>query len=865
MTNDAKLNLFISYSHSDEEYVNEFIKHLNPQMNNGSINVWYDRNITPGNNFQKKIYEKFECSDIICLIISANFLSSQACLDERKRAIYLMKKKWISVVPIIISPCGWLDDIDLSLLLALPTDGKPINSYSDKNKAWNITYEGIKRVIYEQNIFRKLQLTSSFVSFLEEIDLLEKAHPNKERVLLDDIFIYPELEVFNDLSEYEDTHNSEMIIKNIPELKRVLIIGENQSGKTTLCKRMISQLLKLNYVPIYVSEKENYHGKIEKIILKSFNSQYENIQFSDINSNRIVIILDNFHIANNKEKHLSGLADYQNIIAVVDDIFSLNFKDDSLTKDFMRYKIKEFDSSLRYELLKKWILLTDKKDKVIKLDNDFYRKIDNKTNLVNTTLGKAIGGGIMPSYPFYILSIVCTYDAFSKPLDQEITSQGYCYQALIYMYLRKQKIKTDEMDIYINFLTELSYYFYNVQKSELSEDEFEIFMNDYKKSFNLPLDQEVLIANLVNSCLIAYDNFKNFSFRYEYLYYFFVARYLAENLKPKKNVVNRIINNLQKDENAYIAIFISHHTKDDYLLDEILLNAYCLFDDFNSATLSKSELKFFDDQVQYVTDASLPSSSITPEKLRKDKLRRGDYIDDSKHLIDEDQHAEVKLETEIRRSFKTVEVMGRIIKNRAGSLEIPKLEAIFEEAMKVNLRIINWLIEFIKQEEAQKNMIEIISTRINEIIVDKLLEQKLAGKKERIPNNEELEKISKTLFWNINFIAIYSLINKAINSLGSDKLNKIIMKVCDVVNTPASFIIKHGILMWYSKNLQVENITKEIEEGCFSRIAERIMRLMIVEYSSMHFINYKEKQKLESKLRIPHNRLNRKQNRIQYN
>jgi len=51
--------------------------------------------------------------------------------------------------------------------------------------------------------------------------------------------------------------------------------------------------------------------------------------------------------------------------------------------------------------------------------------------------------------------------------------------------------------------------------------------------------------------------------------------------------------NLHKDENAYIAIFISHHSKNAYILDEIILNAQCLFDKYKSATLSKEELSFF--------------------------------------------------------------------------------------------------------------------------------------------------------------------------------------------------------------------------------------------------------------------------------
>ncbi len=57
----------------------------------------------------------------------------------------------------------------------------------------------------------------------------------------------------------------------------------------------------------------------------------------------------------------------------------------------------------------------------------------------------------MPAYPFFILTVINAYETFLKPLNEEITSQGYCYQALIYIYLKKQKVKNDEIDTYLNW------------------------------------------------------------------------------------------------------------------------------------------------------------------------------------------------------------------------------------------------------------------------------------------------------------------------------------------------------------------------------------------------------------------------------
>ena len=212
MNQNKKLKLFISYSHLDEEHINEFIKHIAPLKNNGLIEDWYDRKILAGQDFQDKIDNKLENADIICLFISANFLSSNACMKEKRNALKLKKTKGIVVVPIILSKCGWLDDKEIFSLLALPTDGKPVSDFTDSNNAWNNVYNGLKVVIEKEIKIKQLKITEQFSSFLQNTDLLTKAHSQKEKVLLDDIFIYPELEKYDDLREYEKKESSKKVM-----------------------------------------------------------------------------------------------------------------------------------------------------------------------------------------------------------------------------------------------------------------------------------------------------------------------------------------------------------------------------------------------------------------------------------------------------------------------------------------------------------------------------------------------------------------------------------------------------------------------------------------------------------------------------
>ncbi len=848
----TRLRLFISYSHQDnldsKLYVEEFKKHITPLKDNGLIEDWYDRKILPGDKFQTEIDNNLEDADIVCLFISSDFLSSNSCKKEKKKALELGKQKGIPVIPIILSPCGWKDDRDISSLLALPTDGQCVSSFEDRNEAWNDVYNGLRTVIDKELRIKQLKITEEFDGFLQDVEMLTKAHSQKERILLDDIFVYPELDKYDALREYEEKMSSEELLAKLLEYPKIVIAGEGQSGKTTLCKAVFKELRHKNLVPVYVFDKRvRFQGKIENRISQSLRSQYEGATISEIDKGRIVPIIDNFHLAKKKEKHIGDLSAYSHCVLVVDDIFGLNIANEKLIGSFAFFRIREFKPSLRNELVEKWMNLTDDGTDEARSDTEFYRSIDKTTELINSILGKTIGRGIMPAYPFFILSAIVTYQTFAMPLDQEITSQGHCYQAFIYFYLRKQGVRNDEIDTYINFLTELAFFIHKENKYELPPDDFALFMKSYAEKYNLPVEQDTLLRNLTQ--IVSVDSFNNYSFRYPYLYYFFVAKYVAEHIEDKgiRKEMDRVMHNLHVDENAYIAVFVVHHTRNPEILEEIELNALCLFDKYEPSTLRSNQVEFFDKKGEIVVQAVLPHADTTPEKERAKRLKVQDELEESEDdaVRGEETSEEDSVGVELRRAIKTVEVVGTIIKTRAGSLEKAKLEQMFKEAMNVHLRILSSFFQIIKAEDQQQAIVAFIADRL----------QRVVGKKERRPSDEKLKEIARIIFWNVNFFTVYGLVQKTVHSLGSDKLKPIVEKVCDEVNTPASFLAKHGILMWYNKNVQIERIAEKIKERDFSRIAERAMQFMIVDYCSLHPINYKDRQKIESKLGIPPKKL----------
>ncbi|MGA8777390.1 MAG: TIR domain-containing protein [Methanoregula sp.] len=840
---NSKLKLFIAYSHKDntleKTFIEDFKTHIAPFKNNCLVEEWYDHELLPGDELER-INSNLENSDIICLFLSAYFLDSRACMNEKRKAMEFRKKKGVQVMPIILSPCGWKEDPDIIKLKSMPTDGKPVSSFIDKNEAWQDVCEGLKKLIERETRIKNLTITGQFNKFLYDADLFTKNHSTKETVSLNDIYIDTELQKIDSFKKISTIINSHELLDNLLSEKKIIIAGENQSGKTTLCKRLFCDLRTLNLIPVYVSaEKISHPGKIDNFIEKSLHEQYNNFNESELNREKIVPIIDDFHYVEDKEKHITNLLKYSLCVIIVDEIFNINIKDETLIYSFTTFRIKELKPSIRYELVKKWVGLSDK--------GFSYQGIDNNVELINNTLGRNIGKGLIPAYPFFILSTLFTYETF-LPLNQDITSQGHCYQAFIYYYLgTKRGVKFDAMDVYLNFLSEVASYMHLTKKNELNPYDFSNFMKNYSSKYNLPISQDILLDNLFE--IFSKNSFNNYKFKYQCFYYYFVAKAFSDHAEEPKEWerILDILHNLQIDENAYITVFLIHHSKKIGIFDEIERISSSLFSNYRPATLDKDELGFFDEQSHNIVKAVLPPTNHTPEMERNRRLKLEDQMEQSSDSEIEQVKGNGAAINDFRKAIKTVEVMGCIIRNRAGSLERDKLQNIFLDGMNVHLRLLSSFINIIKGDNEQKEIVEYISKRLSHLDEGKNPNEKLTEEKKK--------KYAYNIFWNANFFVIYGILYKIVHSLGSDKLIEISNQICENIDNPSSILVKHGILMGYEKNLQIDELNKRINENDFSKIAKKVAEMIVVDYSSVNQITYRDKQRIENTLNISRHRL----------
>ena len=122
------VKVFISYAHKDAEIASALEKHLSVLSRMGEVQSWYDRHIEPGMPWKDAVDEHLNSSDIILLLVSADFLASDYCYSiEMHRALERHDAGEAVVVPIIVRPVDW-SAAPFSMLQVLPRDGKPITT-----------------------------------------------------------------------------------------------------------------------------------------------------------------------------------------------------------------------------------------------------------------------------------------------------------------------------------------------------------------------------------------------------------------------------------------------------------------------------------------------------------------------------------------------------------------------------------------------------------------------------------------------------------------------------------------------------------------------------------------------------------------
>ncbi len=761
-----KINVFYSYSHENEAYRIELEKWLTILRSENYIEEWHDRKILPGDNWNSEIDEHKDKADIILLLFSQDFISSSACEKEMKYAIRKQKEK--KIIPIILKICTWRDVC--GGIQALPKNGKPIDEWDKEEKAWENIYEEIKKVV---NCLREsFNLKSDFEKDLNKIEFVSQ---DREHLVIDDIFIFPNISQSSmNIEEENEVDSIESFVNN--ENKNITIIGDDLSGKTTICKQIFRKSIKMGYNPILLDGEIIYKSKnFEEIIKKAFNYQFTGDYRIWKEKRKKIVIIDNYHhkISSNIIEFLKSFFDRIFIVINIEE-YLVYFRDESVIADFDLFTIKALSYVKQEKLIRKWKALSDEKN-IAPIEDIEIDQIEEKLNSIITR------SQIVPRYPFYILSILQTLEAF-MPRDYKVTAYGHCYQALITAQLIMKNVKLNDIDSCFNFLMHLSHkiFLLNQKKTEFTKLKFDEFRKEYENQFIISKN---IVQKIINNeyPILRFNDFENIvKFEYPYVYFYFLGKYFSEN--PDKKLFEKMCEEIYRKEYAFLLIFTIHHANTQELIDEILLHCMCSFDYSKPAQLDREETMFMNALILELPKSILSSASIEAnrekERVLKDKVRD---VEDGE--IEEDDTLK-----NIYKALKTIEVIGQIIKNRSGSFEKLKIVEMIEEVQELGLRILNYFLKGLKSEGLERWLYKRLEAEENKLTDDK---------KKAFNDNKKIDFIKM----NIQFLAFKTVIGmlcKIAGSISSKKLLYVINQIAEKHDTPAYKLINFFVKALYA-------------------------------------------------------------------
>ncbi|HEY2454472.1 MAG TPA: metallophosphoesterase [Scandinavium sp.] len=749
--------------------------------------------------------------------------------------------------------------------LTFETEDSTVNikSYIWNNNEFKLGKNYNKNEILKSHSISNNTATVNYEYYTSLLDIgVHYIHPDKDTIDLNDVFVYPNLKILSEENKFDMKKISSInILKS--DKRKTLLIGDEYCGKSTLLKKFYIDAIGNNQTPLLIEGSSIRNGYIEydKIISRSVTKQYDNlngVDFINLKGEKI-LLLDGFEYIKGDKKSISSFLTkssniFDKIIITVSDTYDFSgselLGDSYFDDEFYKYEILKLGHRLRYELVNKW--------NQIKEDcNQDNGMLIYKNNHAAKTITKIIGRNYVPSTPFFLLTLLQSMES-GNALEVSANTYGYYYEYLITQSLGKASVKKEELDELFNYVKNLSNYFFTNNLKDDSKDSLWNFNRDFCSDYGVKIDFESRLKLLVNAKILERKEGNYYKFKYPYVYYFFIAKYLSDTIRTKEtiDIIDALVSTLGRRKSMSILMFLTHHSRDESILDKVVLQAQSLF--------SKSTPYRLDIDTQFVNNIvnKLPMTPVTFERqnrlelrkrmeTQKDNIEDGhghDYdsilnredSDDSTASVHSTQASQEQKDIgeasnylkDMNLTFKSLEILGQLSRNYYGSLKVNQKKKLLEEAIKAPLRSLDYFFSLIEQNA--ESSIDLIEMKILE---------KLQSKFENNTENS-MREVARKLMFEMIFGLCFFFITKISASIGSINLQQVIDDVCDEMDSNAGKLIKLATMLELGNTVSNEQLKRSLNEFEKNHLSDRLTKSIILNYLYMFERTDKDAQQI---------------------
>ncbi|AQQ72202.1 Calcineurin-like phosphoesterase [Limihaloglobus sulfuriphilus] len=675
----------------------------------------------------------------------------------------------------------------------------------------------------------KLVFSQEFSKVLKDVGTAF-THPHKKEVQFNDLFVFPSIKA-SDTYEFDGSSNAietyESYLDILTSGCKHVIIGAEKSGKTSLAKYLCSKMIEEEKYPLLVEAKSAFMctpSNLEELISKEVKDKYEgecsHEMFMQLSRDKGVLIIDSFN-GYEESKNEARIAQnlqllekyFSNIILLMSEENHLSLSSskylEKILIEYTKSRLLPFSRKKRHLLIEKWFSLNENGFENERKDITFLRQIEHMVD-------DSLGFDLVPSYPLFILTIIQTFEV-SKPNDiPTFASFGHIYQALITKSLFIATGSPQPIDSYYTYLSELAYHMYSTAKTKLIIEEYEIWHKKYNDKYLSDLSFDRLTRNLTTAKIFEEDCGR-ISFKYKYFYCYFVASYFAKHVNSKEiqNSISKMVTMLYNEQVANIVVFLCHLTDNIYLLEQIFLATDKIFETHEECNLQED--------IKFITDPLTPLAIAIPEgdtdENYHDTLEVQDQIEDQ--LLDKQSDyptvedsanpSEDVEASDINASFKSIQILGQILKNFEGKLEGNLKEKVARTCFSLSFRTISSFLTFV--DSNREDLISVFQDKIKENSPDLMA-------------STIYHKANESLYDLCQFM-IYAIIKHTSNSVGIPILKPLFRKIFDKsIDIPHRFL-ELSIKLDHYGNFPMGEVESIFKDKKFSYFHKRLAKQFI--------------------------------------
>ncbi len=682
-------------------------------------------------------------------------------------------------------------------------------------------------------------------------------HPRVTRLSLEEIYVPPELREVEDVSyskgklSYNKIGFYDLTFEN-DKINHYLITGASVSGKTALCYQVFKAAYKNNMLPIYIDASGTNpanQNDIERLMEASFKKEYTSSHidaFHQMERSKKLLIIDNFHatrlnaVARTRLLHQLSKK-YNHILITADILFTL----EELTKQ----AIVERESDGRFKLLQilpfghvSMSILITKWIEIGQVDNISQQDLTREHDDMKHTLDSVLGQNLVPAHPLFLLIILqqCEGDI---PHDIQSSAYGYYYEYLIIQALRGISKKNEDIDAYYNYITELANHLYEKHYRQISDQDLREFHVSHCQIYRITSsDFTQTVGNLIRAQIL-FDEEGAYRFRYPYVYYFFLARYLAHNMTNQeiRDRVKKMCDRIYQKEFSNVIMFLTHLSKDPFILEQILAMARNVF----SEDVPYQFERPIETITQLLVDVPrlvLEDRDVTVERQKTLEVRDRNEprkADDGNKLLEQDYDIDEEIKVpaiteHIAMSIKTIEILGQILRNYYGSLKADVKLELAEETYMIALRAIR------NSYTSLMNNLDGLVKHISNILQD-------LG----ITKEKERENIANRLcfLWFVLIPDVY--IQQVTKAVANKNLSGTFSDVLERHQTPGVRMIDLAIKMASNRSFPIDDAHGLAKDIRGDALASHILKCLVLEHLYFFPRPFNERQSICKRLDIP--------------